>query len=401
MIDEELCAPNQERIYLDYAATAPLDSRVLDEMIPYLKDHFGNASALCTEGRQARDAVEAARHTIARCIGVRDPHEVIFTSGGTESDNMAVIGIARARRQRMSKSKGVGHVICSAFEHKAVLEAAYSLKAEGIEVTEVFPNKDGFIEPRSVDAAIRPDTLVVSVMAANNEIGTVQPISDIAEVVHAHGVPLHVDGVAAFGKTNFIPGKCGADCVTIASHKICGPLGIGALYLSKKIPFVPIIHGGGQQRNRRSGTYDLASIVGFAKAVELIDQEIKDKQLSSLMEMRDFFVSEISKIDGFRVVVDIPKKNISHHIATLIPIVSDLFESEELVMELDRRGFCVSGGSACTAAQASASHVLLSMGISKDIASRYLRISFGRFTKIEELKALVAALRDLSSVGVI
>ena len=387
---------DERRIYLDYAATTPLDERVLEAMLPFLGGpgaSFGNASALYAEGKAAHAAVEDARRLIAGCIGVRDPHEIVFTSGGTESDNMAVRGIALAARARVGLSKGPGHVVASSFEHKAVLEAVRSLKADGFDVTFIDPDADGFVTPAALEAALRPDTLLASVMLANNEVGTVQPVRELAEVAHAHGVPFHTDAVAAMGKVPIDAGELGVDALSFTAHKICGPKGTGALYLSKRVPFAPLHHGGGQERGKRPGTYNAAGIVGFARAVELACGDDAAGEAARLCTLRDAFLARAATVA--RPATAISAGDRTRHLPGLVPLLFEDRYSEDLVMDLDLRGFAVSGGSACTASQAKPSHVLKSMGLDDEAASRFLRVSFGRFTTAADLDALADALLAL------
>ena len=388
------------RIYLDYAATTPLDERVLEAMLPFLggpDGSFGNASALYAEGKAVHAAVEEARRTIASHLGVRDPYEIIFTSGGTESDNMAVRGIALAVRSRVGRSKGPGHVVCSSFEHKAVLEAVRSLKSDGFEVTFIDPDPEGFVVPNALEAALRPDTVLASIMLANNEVGTVQPIRELAEVVHAHGALFHTDAVAAVGKVPVDVSELGVDALSFTAHKICGPKGTGALYLSKKAPFAPIQHGGGQERGKRSGTYDTAGIVGFARAIEFACGDDMAAEAERLCQLRDAFIARATATVGggcpvARLATTVPAGDCMRHLPGLVPLLFDDRYSEDMVMELDLKGFAVSGGSACTASQAKPSNVLKSMGLDDEEASRFLRISFGRFTTAADLEALSDAL---------
>ncbi|MGI6221211.1 MAG: cysteine desulfurase family protein [Coriobacteriales bacterium] len=395
------------RRYLDYAATTPLDERVLEAMMPFLggpSGMFGNASALYSEGKAAHAAVEDARRIVAGLIGVRDPYEIVFTSGGTESDNMAVRGMALAARSRVGKAKGPGHVVASSFEHKAVLDAVRSLKADGFEVTFVDPDPSGFVAPASLEAAMRPDTLVVSVMMANNEVGTVQPVRELAEVSHARGALFHTDAVAAVGKVPVDVAELGVDALSFTAHKICGPKGTGALYLSKRAPFSPILHGGGQERGKRPGTYNAAGIVGLARAVELACGTDAVAEARRLCAMRDAFIQRVADGAGSgfpahrgggaiaRLATGIPDGDVSRHLPGLVPLLFADRYSEDLVMDLDLLGFAVSGGSACTASQAKPSHVLKSMGYDDEEASRFLRVSFGRFTEQADLDDLADAL---------
>lgn len=386
----------QERVYLDYGATAPMDPRVREAMEPYLAGRFGNASSLYAEGKASSSALEAARATVSHAIGVRDPHDIVFTSGATESDNAAIWGISQARYADMRKSLGPGHVICSSFEHKAVLEPVRGLRRLGHEVTFIDPDRDGCIDPASLDAAIRPDTLLVSIMYANNEVGTIQPVSELAAVAHSHGVPFHSDAVAAFGKVPVSPKDSGVDCMSFASHKIGGPLGIGALYISKDIPFLAGMHGGGQERGLRSGTSNVPGAVGFARAVELAMDDIADGEPARLAAMRDGLVARMTGSGlPVRPVVGIPEGDVSRHLPQLVPFLVEGHGSQEMVRMLDAEGFAVSGGSACTSTQSKADHVLSSMGISTGDSLGFVRVTMGRSTMPAHVEALADALTGI------
>ena len=384
-----------ERIYLDHAATTPLDEAALEAMLPFMRESFGNASALYSEGRESRDAVNAARRSIAESLGCRDPFDIVFTSGGTESDNAAIVGISLAARGKMKSSAGPGHIICSAFEHHAVLNAVARMRSFGFEVSHVSPRADGIVHPEDVEALMRPDTVLVSVMAANNEIGTIQPIARIAEVVHAHGSWLHTDAVGAVGKMELSIEAFGADSVSIASHKVYGPKGIGALFLSKQVPFEPLIYGGGQEKGKRSGTYDTASIVGFAKALELNAAQGLAERLDATMACRDRLLDAVADMERIHPVLPIECGSRESNLASFVPLLVDGMESEDLVRMLDNKGFAISGGSACAAGSGQTSHVLASIGISPDKASGFIRITLGKGTETTDIDRFAQALREV------
>ncbi len=393
----------QKRVYLDYGATTPLDKRVADEMALYMQ-RCGNASSLYLEGKQAASAIANARAVVASSIGCRDPHDVVFTSGATESNNTAIFGIAKARFENMKKSLGSGHVICCAFEHKAVLEPVSQLKRLGFEITFLPPNKDGFISPNDLEAAIRPDTLLVSIMYANNEIGTIQPVEELAEVAHDYKVPIHSDAVGAFGKIPIDVARTKLDSISFTSHKICGPYGIGALYINKKTPFVPLIWGGGQERKLRSGTSNVYGIVGFSKACELVMEEISNDSCQALAKMRDDTIKTLtgrkvfatpSNSELITLPLDIPVGDTTKHLPQLVPLIIRGMGSQELVRKLDELGYAVSGGSACTSSQAESNHVLSSIGITTNDSLGFLRLTFGRFTKEEHLQVFA---KDLAAL---
>ncbi|MGI6217312.1 MAG: cysteine desulfurase family protein, partial [Coriobacteriales bacterium] len=294
-----------------------------------------------------------------------------------------------------------GHIICSEFEHKAVLQTVLHMKSLGYDVSMVSPRADGFVHPDDLEELIRPDTLLVSIMTANNEIGTVQPISELAEVCHDHSVIFHTDAVAAVGKMRFDIRRLGVDSASFTAHKICGPKGIGALYLNKRHPFTPLVNGGGQERGRRSGTSDVPGAVGFAKAVELAIGDDLDDVLASFAKRRDRLIGRLLG-SGLPIYtpVEIPTGDTEHHLPQLVPLLVDGMESEEMVRLLDERGFSVSGGSACTTGQAQTSHVLRSIGCDDRLASGFLRVTFGRFTTDEELDAFADALCEIVSGGI-
>ena len=404
--DERPMPDDSGRTYLDYGATAPLDPAVLEAMMPWLGESFGNASSLYSEGKRAAAALLDARSVIARGIGCRDPHDVVLTSGATESNNTAVFGIARARFAKMRKSLGPGHVICSSFEHKAVLEPVKQLRRLGHEVTLLEPGRDGVVSPDDLDAAIRPDTLLVSIMYANNEIGTVQPVARLAEVAHEHGVPIHSDAVAAFGKMPIDIVRSGLDSMSFSSHKICGPGGIGGLYLSKKTPFVPLIWGGGQERGLRSGTSNVAGAVGFAKAAELASFDIANGWPARMAAMRDEALHMLSVTTASECeqnaqpaiisAVSIPEADVSRHLPQLIPLMVRGIGSQELVRKLDELGYAVSGGSACTSSQAGDNHVLASIGIKTDDSLGFIRATMGRFTTQDQVRGFAKTLAALA-----
>lgn len=385
-----------ERIYLDYGATAPMDPRVLEAMMPFFTQDFGNASSLYTEGKVAQQSLEQARRQVARLVGVRDPHEIVFTSGGTESDNMAIAGIALAARAKMSKSLGCGHVVCSSFEHKAVLNSVDHLKSFGFEVSTVRPGPDGIVRPEDLEAALRPDTVLVSIMLANNEIGTVQPIAQLAQVAHAHGVAFHTDAVAAMGKMPVDIAALGVDALSFTAHKLSGPVGIGALYLSKRRPCWSLVQGGGQEKNRRSGTSNVAGAVGFAAAMQLACGDEQPDEMQRCMQMRDWLVQQVNATTlPIQMVCDIPEGDAATHLPHVVPFAMKGMQSEDLVMRLDARGFAVSGGSACTSGSATISHVLSSIGYDAAWAQGFLRVSMGRTTSQHQIEMFWNALCDI------
>jgi cysteine desulfurase len=353
-----------ETIYFDYAATTPVDERVLESMLPYFTEKFGNPNSLYRLGREAYTSLEAAREQVAALLGAENPNEVLFTSGGTESDNAALVGIAQS-----AAAKHGNHVIVSAFEHHAVLEPAHWLEKNGFEVTYLRPREDGWIHIEDVQAALRDDTVLVSIMHGNNEIGTVAPIRAIADAVHAVGGFMHTDAAQTLGKVPFNVQELGVDAATFSGHKIYGPKGIGVLYLRKRTPFNPFLRGGGQEFRKRSGTQNVAGSIGFAAALQL---------------MVDSQAEEAVRLAGLRdKVTETSVKGEGERIPGIASLLIKGVEGEAMLLQLDNLGFAVSTGSACSSGSLEPSHVLLSIGCPPEIAHGSLRISMGRHT-IEE-----------------
>ncbi len=385
---------HQRDTYLDYAATTPVDPRVVDAMLPYLSDVWGNPNSLYRRGREAYTALEEARERFARVIGAEQPGEVIFTAGGTEADNMALLGIpTRARPDG-------GHIIVSAFEHHAVLEPAHELEKRGYEVTYVKPRPEGYIDPDDVRAAMRDDTVLVSVMHANNEIGTLQPIAEIAAIAHERGAYVHTDAAQTLGKVPFDVTALGVDAATFSGHKIYAPKGIGALYLKRRTPMAPLIRGGGQESKRRSGTQNVAGAAALATAAEMVVADL-DTEAPRLAALRDCLVEGVtSTLENTVVSATHPERlpNIAHLIIKGV-------EGEAMLLQLDARGIAVSTGSACSSGSLEPSHVLLSIGCPPELAHGSIRLSVGRYTTAEDVEyfldafsPIVNRLRDMSPV---
>ncbi|MFA6132112.1 MAG: cysteine desulfurase family protein [Patescibacteria group bacterium] len=385
-------------VYLDHAATTPLDQRVFKAMKPWLTDKFGNPSSFHSPGKEAKDAIEAARTKISKILSCRS-EEIIFTSGGTESDNLAILGFARA-------NAGAGkHIIVSAIEHHAVLEAATQLEKEGFEITRIAPNSDGVVEVEKVKAALRPETILVSVMYANNEVGTIQPIAEIGNCLQKHRgekkYPIfHTDACQAAGALELSVEKLHVDAMTINGSKIYGPKGIGLLYFKKDLRLQPIQFGGAQERGLRPGTENVAGIVGLAAALELADKE-KNKESERLIKFRDKFIAGI--------LLKVPKTKLNGHPLNRLPNNANIsfsdIEGEALMLYLDAKGIFISTGSACTSASLDPSHVLLAMGKSPEEAHGAMRFTLGHSTTqkdldyvLKVLPPLVEKLRLISSV---
>jgi cysteine desulfurase len=383
----------RESVYLDYAATTPVDERVVEAMVPYLSETFGNPNSLYGLGRESFQALEDARGRIAACLGAEDPREIVFTGCGTEADNSAVIGIALATEKR-------NHVVVSAFEHHAVLEPAEHLRRSGFEVSLVSPDSEGIVQPDALERYVREDTALVSVMHANNELGTVQPIGELARVAHEVGASFHSDAVQSVGKIPLDVEETGVDALAISAHKIYGPKGVGALYLRRGTPFQPLLRGGGQESGRRSGTQNVAGAVALAMALELMIAE-REEESRRLADLRDELVAGV--LEG------VENTELNGSTTERLPHIANFLikgvEGESMLLHLDNEGFAVSTGSACSSSSLEPSHVLLAIGCPKELAHGSLRVSLGRFTKPEDvagfleiLPGIVGKLRGMSPV---
>ncbi len=369
-------------VYLDHAATTPLDPRVHHAMEPYLDGVFGNPSSLHWAGRQAHDAVEAGRREVAALLGAR-PTEIVFTASGTESDNLAVLGALGAMQ-------GPAHVITSAFEHPAVLEPCRFLERRGVEVTYLPVSPDGIVRPEALAAALRPTTRLVSVMAANNVVGTIQPMTELAALAHEAGALFHTDAVQAAGKLPLNVDRSPVDLLSLSAHKLHGPKGIGALYVRSGVELSPIVYGGGQERGLRSATENVAGIVGFGQAALLSRAEMGEES-ARLVGLRERVLDAVtSEIDNAYLI--------GHPYQRLAGYLCFGFSGQEadairLLFSLDDAGIAVSSGSACSAHNAGEpSYVLTAMGFDTIRARGSLRISMGRFTSDEDIDRLLTAL---------
>lgn len=385
-----------KRIYLDNASTTPIDAKVLSAMLPYLKDMVGNPSSLHYEGRLAKSAIEKSRAEIAEIIGAK-PSEIIFTSGGTESDNLAILGIARA-----NQNKGK-HIIVSCIEHKAILNSCKKLASEGFEITYIDVDSNGLVSLEQLQSSIKPTTILVSVMYANNEIGTIQPINQIAKIIKDSMVStpvFHSDACQAAGSLLIDINKLGVDALTISSSKIYGPKGIGCLYISDKCRIEPITFGGDQERYIRPGTENVAAIVGFAKALSIAEDKRQSESLR-LQKLRDYFLSKILKnITDVSVNGDMDNR-LPNNINVSIKGV----EGESLVLLLDNEGVACSTGSACSSTDLNPSHVLMQISTPLELAHCSVRFTLGRYTSEKDLDNTITILaecvkkiRSLSSI---
>ena len=369
------------RVYLDHNASTPVHPEVLAEMLPYFSEVYGNPSSIHGFGRQAREGMDLARERVAKFLAV-SPQEIVFTSGGTESDNFAVKGLALA--------KGKGHLITSQVEHHAVLRACRALEAQGFGLTCVGVDEHGVVDPDEVRRAIRPDTLAISIMHANSEVGTLQPIETIARIAREHDVPLHVDAVQTFGKLPIDVNALGIDMLSFSAHKIYGPKGAAGLYIRKGTKMVAVQHGGEHERRRRAGTENVAGIVGLGKAVEVRARDMAEES-ERLATLRDRLWNGIRQ--------RVPDVRLSGHPIERLPGTASLLfrhvESESIVLGLDLKGIGVSAGSACTSGNVEPSHVLVAMGVPVDWAMGAVRCSLGRSTTAEDIDYVVDAVEPL------
>ncbi|MDL2248680.1 cysteine desulfurase NifS [Tyzzerella sp. OttesenSCG-928-J15] len=380
-----------ETIYFDNAATTMMRDEVFEAMKPYMAGGYGNPSSIYKLAREAKIAMEKAREQIATAIGA-DSSEIYFTGSGTESDNWAIISTAHG-----NKKKG-NHIITSAVEHHAVLHSCEFLEKNGFEVTYLPVNEDGIINIQDLKDAIRPDTVLITIMYANNEIGTVQPVKEIAEIAKEHKIIFHTDAVQAFGHIPVNVKDDGMDMLTISAHKVYGPKGVGALYVRKGVALQAFIHGGGQERMRRAGTENVAGIVGFGQAAALITAEMEEEN-KRVTDLRNMF------IDG--VMEAIPYCRLNGHREKRLPgnanISFEFIEGESMLLMLDMKGIAASSGSACTSGSLDPSHVLLAIGLPHEKAHGSLRVTMGRYNTeddvrklLAELPAIVQRLRDMS-----
>ena len=370
-------------VYADNSATTPISDEVLTAMLPYLKEGYGNASSIYSKGREAKQALEAARQTAADCLGAQ-PGEIYFTSGGSEADNWAIKGAAAA-----GAKKGRRHIITTAFEHHAVLHTVQALEKQGFEVTYLPVGRNGIVDPEDVKKAIRDDTCLVSVMYANNEIGTIQPIAQIGAICRERHVWFHTDAVQAVGNVPIDVVKENIDMLSLSGHKIHAQKGIGVLYLRRGIVLENLIHGGAQERSRRAGTENVAAIVGLAKAMELACSSIEEKQ-KKLIPLRDKLITELCKIERSHLNGDPTRR-----LAGNVNISFEGVEGESLLLMLDMNGICASSGSACTSGSLDPSHVLLAIGLPHEVAHGSLRLSLDWCNSQEDVDYILEVLPQI------
>ncbi|MGE4318908.1 MAG: cysteine desulfurase family protein [Deferribacterales bacterium] len=369
-------------IYLDYSATTPVDPKVFEAMTPYFKEKFANPSSIHALGRAVREDVDKARETVAKSIGA-EAHEIIFTGSGTAADNMALRGIAEKY-----KEKG-NHIITCAIEHKAILQTCKYLEKHGFEVTYLPVDKDGLVSVDDFRKAVRKETILVSIMLVNNEIGSLQPLKEISEIAKKHHIIVHTDAVQAMGKMKIDVGELGVDLLTFSGHKICGPKGIGVLYIDENLKdeIEPLVFGGSQEFGLRAGTESVPNIIGLAKACEIVMDSL-DEEVSHIKHLRDLFEN--------RILGEIPKTYVNGHREKRVCSVSNIafkfIEAEALMIYADE--ICCSTGSACTSESVDASHVLYAIGVDPVDLHGSIRFSFGRFNTEEEINRAVDMIKD-------
>jgi len=378
-------------IYLDHAATTPVKPEVLEAMLPYFTDKFGNASSIYSIGRESKKAIEEPRDKVAMALGAQ-PKEIFFTGSGTEADNWAIKGVAYANRQKGN------HIITTAIEHHAVLHTCQYLESDGFEVTYLPVDENGMVSPEQVRNAIKPNTTLITIMFANNEIGTIQPIAEIGKIAKEKGIYFHTDAVQAVGNLHINVDEMNIDLLSLSAHKFYGPKGVGALYIRKGTKTISFLHGGAQERGRRASTENVAGIVGLGKAIEIATQNI-DQYNKKLIELRDRTIDEVLK--------RIPFVRLNGHRHKRLPgnvnFSFEFIEGESLLLMLDMKGIAASSGSACTSGSLDPSHVLLAIGLPHEIAHGSLRLTFGEDNTqehvdylLEVLPPIVERLREMS-----
>ncbi|MCR5375049.1 MAG: cysteine desulfurase NifS [Lachnospiraceae bacterium] len=378
-------------VYLDNAATTKVRPEVVETMIPFFTENYGNASAIYSVGAKAKEALTNARTKVAELIGA-NTDEIYFTAGGSEADNWALKATAE-----LLKDKGK-HIITSKIEHHAILHTCEYLEKNGFEVTYLDVDEDGIVSPEAVEKAIRPDTILVSIMFANNEIGTIEPIKEIGEVVHKHGIYFHTDAVQAFGQVHINVDEMNIDMLSASGHKLYGPKGVGMLYIRKGVKIKSFVHGGAQERKRRAGTENIPGIAGFGKACEIAAATL-DERIKKESELRDYLIGRLeneipyTKINGSR----------THRLPNNVNACFRFIEGESMLIMLDGKGICGSSGSACTSGSLDPSHVLLAIGLPHEIAHGSLRLTLSYETTkeeidytVDELKKIIETLRAMS-----
>ncbi len=387
--------------YLDWASTAPLMTEAYEAMLPHLEGGYetifrsANANSLHTPGRNTFNEMEKAREIIAASLNASRPNEIIFTSGATESDNMALFGLARAQR-KLRDQKGnhnPGKIIISAIEHHAILLSGKRLEDEGFELVVIAPDKNGYISPHVLREVIDSNTILVSIQAANNEIGTIQPIKQLASIAHEFDALFHCDATQAYGKIPFNVSELDIDSASISAHKIGGPKGVGALYLRRRIVIEPLLYGGGQEDGRRSTTQNIAGIVGFAAAADIIARSL-ESQIRFYSHFRDLTIKNILELKGVKTPIDTRAEYCSY-LPNIASFLVPAFESETLILQLDAEGVGISGGSACASHSLKESHVLHAIGIPQKEALSFIRASMGFYTTEADIMRFISAMKKI------
>ena len=370
-------------IYLDNAATTKMDNRVFEEMLPYLKEKYGNPSSAYKIGRDNKEIIENARKEVALNLNA-NPSEIYFTSGGSEADNMALKGIALGN---VDKGK---HIITSKIEHPAVLDTCKELEREGFEISYIGVNENGIVDLTELENKIRKDTILISIMLANNEIGTIQPIKKISKIAKKNNILFHTDSVQAVGNIKIDVQDMNIDALSLSAHKFYGPKGIGVLYLRDGIKFRKYLNGGHQERNRRAGTENVAGIVGLSKAMSLSYENLEENN-KRIIELRNYFINEIKK--------NIKKIKINGDLENRLPgninVSFEFVEADNILHELDKRGIYISTGSACTTGSIESSHVLRAIGLSDGMAHATIRISIGKYNTKEEIDYAIKCIVEI------
>lgn len=380
-------------VYADNAATTSVSKTALDAMLPYLTQNYGNPSSLYSFGQEAKEGLDEARETVAKLIGAQT-REIYFTSGGSEADNQAIVSAAKVGAKRGKK-----HIISTKFEHHAVLHTLKQLEKQGFEVTYLDVHEDGIVRLDELEAAIREDTALVTVMFANNEIGTVQPIKEIGAICRERKIPFHTDAVQAAGHMHINVDEMNIDMLSMSGHKFHAPKGVGVLYARKTMPLFNIIEGGAQERGKRAGTENVAGIVAMAAALKESCENI-DANTAKIIPMRDKLFAELSKIPHSKI-----NGSLEHHVPGTVNMCFEGIEGESLLLMLDANGICASSGSACTSGSLDPSHVLLAIGLPHEVAHGSLRLSIGEYNTMEEIDHIIEVvprvvkyLRDMSPV---
>lgn len=370
--------------YFDYNATTPIDGEVYKEMIPYLTESYGNPSSSYFIGRQIKDRIERIRYEISKYFNIK-PEGIYFTSSGSEADNMILKGIAIA-----NKDKG-NHIITSKIEHPAILNTCKFLEEQGFDVTYLDVNSDGIVDAEELENVIRNDTILISVMYVNNEIGTIEPIKEIAKIAHKHNIIFHTDAVQAIGEIRINVEEMGIDCMSISGHKIYAPKGIGMAYIKPGIKFEPLIHGGMQEFHSRGGTENIANIVALGKAIKILDETI-DTNEEKMKELQEYTLKKINSIlSGYDYILN---GGFENRASNNISISFKDIDGESLLLALDLEGIYLSSGSACHSDLTEPSHVLKAIGVPEEYANGTLRISFGKYTTKKDIDFLISKIKE-------